>query len=91
MTAVGKAVEKFFRDKQEQGKNYRASCDVKRLYYILATLTHMRDYPAPSVIANLGKEIEAMSAAAVERNAAAAAAQAKAFAAAQAADAAAAK
>ena len=88
---MGKAVEKFFHDKQEAEKNYRTSHDVKRLHHVLALLTYLRDYPAPSIIASLGKELTAMNAAQVERNAAAAAAQAKAFAAAQAADAAAAK
>jgi hypothetical protein len=88
---VGKAVEKFFRDKQEAEKNYRTSHDVKRLHHMLAMLTYMRDYPATSLIADLGKEIAAMNAAQAERNAEQAAAQAKAFAAAQAADAAAAK
>ena len=88
---MGKAVEKFFRDKQEAEKNYRISHDVKRVHQIAELLTRLRDYPAMPLIADLGKEIAAMNAAQVERNAEQAAAQAKAFAAAQAADAAAAK
>jgi hypothetical protein len=85
---MGKAVEKFFRDKQEAEKNYRTSLDVKRLHHIMAVVTRMRDYPAASLIAGLNKELTAMNAAQVLKNIEQAAAQAKAFAAAQAADAA---
>jgi hypothetical protein len=88
---MGKAVEKFFRDKREAEKNYRTSHDVKRLHHIMAVLTHLRDYPAPSVIASLSKELTAMNVAQAARDAEHTAAQAKAFAAAQAADAAAQK
>jgi hypothetical protein len=91
MIAMGKAVEKFFRDKAEAEKNYRTSHDVKRLHQITELLTRLRDYPAPSLIAGLGKELAVMNAAQVLRNTEQAAAQAKAFAAAQAADAAATK